>query len=183
MAVDARKVYGLQKSFGKNHVLRGIDVALSQGTVTVLMGANGAGKSTLVKEICGHHRADGGSMMLATPIGIAAMMADSPTLFLSLISIFIGLMAALPACYSASLNLATPNELRGTGIAFFCGTSGLVGMSLGPMVMATASQTFFSENAIGAGIATVMGVCCPLAALLLLSGCKAMREAVTAQEM
>ncbi|WP_292061501.1 sugar ABC transporter ATP-binding protein [Marivita sp. XM-24bin2] len=45
--------------------MRGIDVTLEPGSVTVLMGANGAGKSTLVKVICGHHRADGGTMMLA----------------------------------------------------------------------------------------------------------------------
>lgn len=65
MAGDALKVNGLQKSFGKNHVLRGIDLTLSPGSVTVLMGANGAGKSTLVKVICGHHRGDGGTMTLA----------------------------------------------------------------------------------------------------------------------
>lgn len=65
MAGDALKVSGLQKSFGKNHVLRGIDLALSPGSVTALMGANGAGKSTLVKVICGHHHADGGHMTLA----------------------------------------------------------------------------------------------------------------------
>ncbi|ABG31952.1 sugar ABC transporter ATP-binding protein [Roseobacter denitrificans] len=64
MARDALKVNGLQKSFGKNNVLRGIDLTLSPGSVTVLMGANGAGKSTLVKVICGHHRADGGTVML-----------------------------------------------------------------------------------------------------------------------
>ncbi|MFK7763018.1 MAG: sugar ABC transporter ATP-binding protein, partial [Roseobacter sp.] len=65
MVDTALNVSGLQKSFGRNHVLRGIDLALSPRSVTVLMGANGAGKSTLVKVICGHHRADGGSMTLA----------------------------------------------------------------------------------------------------------------------
>lgn len=65
MAGDALRVNGLQKSFGKNHVLRQIGLALAPGSLTVLMGANGAGKSTLVKVICGHHRADGGTMTLA----------------------------------------------------------------------------------------------------------------------
>lgn len=64
MVNDALKVNGLEKSFGKNYVLRGIDLTLSSGSVTVLMGANGAGKSTLVKVICGHHRADGGTVTL-----------------------------------------------------------------------------------------------------------------------
>lgn len=60
----ALTVSDLQKSFGKNHVLRGIDLSLAPGTVTVLMGANGAGKSTLVKVICGHHPADEGRMTI-----------------------------------------------------------------------------------------------------------------------
>ncbi|MBY5934901.1 sugar ABC transporter ATP-binding protein [Tateyamaria omphalii] len=55
---------GLQKSFGNNHVLRGVDLSLAPGTVTVLMGANGAGKSTLVKVICGQHAVDGGTLSL-----------------------------------------------------------------------------------------------------------------------
>ena len=65
MADHALHVVDLRKSFGQNHVLRGIDLTLAPGSVTVLMGANGAGKSTLVKVICGHHRADGGTMTLA----------------------------------------------------------------------------------------------------------------------
>lgn len=58
-------ISGLEKSFGRNDVLRGIDLSLASGCVTVLMGANGAGKSTLVKVICGHHHADAGLMALA----------------------------------------------------------------------------------------------------------------------
>ncbi|MEM9343556.1 MAG: sugar ABC transporter ATP-binding protein [Pseudomonadota bacterium] len=58
------RIRGLQKSFGKNHVLKGIDLTLEAGSVTVLMGANGAGKSTLVKVICGFHPADAGSLEL-----------------------------------------------------------------------------------------------------------------------
>lgn len=59
------KVSNLEKSFGRNHVLRGIDLELRAGAVTVLMGANGAGKSTLVKVLCGYHFADAGSVSLA----------------------------------------------------------------------------------------------------------------------
>lgn len=56
---------GLTKAFGPNTVLRGVDLDLPAGQVTVLMGANGAGKSTLVKVLCGVHPADGGEVRLA----------------------------------------------------------------------------------------------------------------------
>ena len=59
------KISSLHKSFGQNHVLRGIDLELNSGEILVLMGANGAGKSTLVKVLCGFHQADGGQIELA----------------------------------------------------------------------------------------------------------------------
>ncbi len=58
-------ISGLQKSFGANWVLRGIDLAIPARAVTVLMGANGAGKSTLVKIAAGLHGPDAGEMRLA----------------------------------------------------------------------------------------------------------------------
>ena len=60
----ACKISGIIKSFGPNEVLKEVDLDLTSGTVTVLMGANGAGKSTLVKILCGVHKADAGEIML-----------------------------------------------------------------------------------------------------------------------
>jgi len=68
------KLSGLEKSFGRNHVLRGIDLELRAGEVTALMGANGAGKSTLVKVLCGYHFADAGTITLC---GAAYEPADA----------------------------------------------------------------------------------------------------------
>ncbi len=65
MPAHALKVTGLLKTFGKNRVLRGIDLSLDSGSVTALMGANGAGKSTLVKIVCGYYDADDGEIELA----------------------------------------------------------------------------------------------------------------------
>lgn len=40
---------GLQKSYGKNQVLKGIDLKIERGTMLALLGPNGAGKTTTVK--------------------------------------------------------------------------------------------------------------------------------------
>lgn len=65
MKPNALEIRSMSKAFGANSVLRGIDLDLPGGQVTVLMGANGAGKSTLVKVMCGVHPADAGEMRLA----------------------------------------------------------------------------------------------------------------------
>ncbi len=64
MQTKAVELTGVTKAFGENNVLRGIDLELMAGQVTVLMGANGAGKSTLVKVLCGVHPANAGVIKL-----------------------------------------------------------------------------------------------------------------------
>ena len=43
------EVKGLQKSFGENHVLKGIDIEIDKGEVIVVIGASGSGKSTFLR--------------------------------------------------------------------------------------------------------------------------------------
>ncbi len=43
------KIEGLHKHFGRLHVLRGIDLEVSQGEVVVVIGPSGSGKSTLLR--------------------------------------------------------------------------------------------------------------------------------------
>lgn len=43
------QVSGLKKSYGKNAVLKGIDLTVNKGTMLALLGPNGAGKTTTVR--------------------------------------------------------------------------------------------------------------------------------------
>ena len=60
-AIDARKVV---KNFGETAVLRGLDLSLPPGEVTVLLGSNGAGKSTLLRILAMLTQADSGSVSI-----------------------------------------------------------------------------------------------------------------------
>lgn len=60
----ALKVEGLTKSFGGNHVLRGVSFAAESGQITGLIGPNGAGKSTLANVLSGFTQPDTGEMHL-----------------------------------------------------------------------------------------------------------------------
>ena len=45
------RLENIHKWFGDNHVLRGIDLSVSQGSVVVVIGPSGSGKSTLLRTI------------------------------------------------------------------------------------------------------------------------------------
>ena len=57
-------VEGLQKSFGENHVLRGIDFRVAVGEVVCVIGPSGSGKSTLLRCVNRLEEADGGTILI-----------------------------------------------------------------------------------------------------------------------
>ncbi len=59
--IQFREVY---KSFGATHVLRGIDLDIYPGEITVIIGKSGEGKSVLLKHVIGLLRPDSGQIMV-----------------------------------------------------------------------------------------------------------------------
>ncbi|MCZ8235708.1 MAG: urea ABC transporter ATP-binding subunit UrtE [Inhella sp.] len=58
-------VEGLHQHYGGSHILRGIDLDLRAGEVTVLLGRNGVGKTTLLKTLMGVVPSSQGHIRLA----------------------------------------------------------------------------------------------------------------------
>ena len=60
----AIRVEGLQKSYEKLHVLRGVDFDVARGSIFALLGSNGAGKTTIVRIL---------ATLLKPDVGIASV--------------------------------------------------------------------------------------------------------------
>ncbi|MEK7483535.1 MAG: ATP-binding cassette domain-containing protein [Planctomycetota bacterium] len=68
---DAQKIpiveiKGLQKWYGKRHILNNINMTIPRGAVTLIMGPSGCGKSTLFKILTGEETADAGEVIYRT---------------------------------------------------------------------------------------------------------------------
>jgi len=71
------KVRGLTKSFAGQPVLRGVDLDVPDGSITVIIGRSGGGKSVFLKHLLGLLRPDSGEVMIngtdITHLGARAM--------------------------------------------------------------------------------------------------------------
>jgi len=56
------KVRGLNKTFGPQHVLRGIDLDIERGKTNIIIGGSGQGKSVLMKHLMGLLKPDSGQI-------------------------------------------------------------------------------------------------------------------------
>ena len=55
-------ISNLHKSFGKNNVLKGIDLNFTTPRITAILGPNGSGKTTLIKCLLGMVLPDRGNI-------------------------------------------------------------------------------------------------------------------------
>lgn len=58
------EIRDVHKRFGSHEVLRGVDLAIRPGTVTVIIGRSGGGKSVLLKHIIGLMKPDEGDVLV-----------------------------------------------------------------------------------------------------------------------
>jgi ABC-type transporter Mla maintaining outer membrane lipid asymmetry ATPase subunit MlaF len=61
LAIETRD---LHKAFGRNQVLRGVDLSIPEGVISVVMGPSGTGKSVLLSHVIGLVRPDRGEVLV-----------------------------------------------------------------------------------------------------------------------
>ena len=88
--MDAIKVKGLTKCYGKIEALRDVDLTVPEGPVFGLVGPNGSGKTTLIKVLVGALRPSGGE------VGVLGL---NPTKDRAELRCHIGYMPQCPALY------------------------------------------------------------------------------------
>ncbi len=62
--MDMLRITGLQKNFGDKQVLKGLDLAVPEGSIFGFIGKNGAGKTTTMKAILGLLQMDAGQILV-----------------------------------------------------------------------------------------------------------------------
>ncbi|HKY10051.1 MAG TPA: ATP-binding cassette domain-containing protein, partial [Candidatus Binatia bacterium] len=58
------RVVNLHKTFGKQHVLRGVNLELEAGKITTIIGGSGSGKTVLLKHLNALLLPDRGSVLV-----------------------------------------------------------------------------------------------------------------------
>ena len=105
------EIAGLSKRFGRQDVLRGIDLVVRSERVTAIVGPNGAGKTTLIKTILGLARGDEGTIRIG-----GTVVGDDPA-YRSAIG-YMPQIARFPENLTAAELIAMISDLRrasGTG--------------------------------------------------------------------
>ena len=166
------------------------EIGASLGLMTLL-------SSALGKVICGvvvdwlyargykdaHLRFYAYGMLCSMPFGIIGMISTTPWVFFSCMGFFMLFVAMLAVVSNTAMSMVTPNELRGTTVAFFSATTGMVAMTAGPVLVAMFSRIFFNDESIGSGIAVLIGICIPLSAGFLIRGMPLFKQAVIDAEL
>jgi ABC-2 type transport system ATP-binding protein len=67
--MNVLEAQGIRKSFGRHHVLAGVDLAVPAGDMVAVVGENGSGKSTLLRILAGDLRPDAGGVRTSGRVG------------------------------------------------------------------------------------------------------------------
>jgi MFS family permease len=119
------------------------------------------------------------TVTLACIAGIAGTLQSDPILALALIgaaSFFVTMPLAL---VTVALQTVTPNEMRGLIAGLVVVMNNVVGLALGPTIVALFTDHLFKDPlAVGKSLALTFALVAPIAVVLLISGMRPYRETI-----
>ncbi len=115
-------------------------------------------------------------------IVLVAISANNPYAFLALYGCY-HIMSSFTGVATAAFHLVTPNEYRGQVSASFLLAFNMLGLGLGPSVVAALTTFMFGDpQMVGWSIVLTFVIVMPIASLLLRLGCGPMRREVAEME-
>jgi MFS family permease len=112
------------------------------------------------------------------PAALATLMPNAEASLILLV--FSTFLSSFPvALIIASLQLITPNQMRGQIVSFYFFVANIFGVGLGPTLVAMITDyVYHDEMAIGYSLATATAVITPIVALILWLGLRPYRESL-----
>jgi MFS family permease len=122
------------------------------------------------------------SMVCMTPCAIALGFVTNATAAIVVMSLAVFFSAFQGGISGGTLQLMTPNRMRGQMIAAYLLVATLIGLGFGPTVIAATTDFVFGyDEAIGKSIALCAGILCPTGALILWFGLSHIRHEIDIQ--
>lgn len=122
------------------------------------------------------------SMVCMLPCTVGLGFVSTPTGGIVVMSLAVFFSAFQGGITGGTLQLMTPNRMRGQVMAVYLLVANLIGLGLGPTVLAaTTDYVFGADDAIGQAIALTGAILCPLGAMILLLGMRHIRNEINAQ--
>jgi MFS family permease len=117
-------------------------------------------------------------LVIAVPQVLCTLM---PTAELSLILLGVcTLLSSFPVAVAiASLQIITPNQMRGQVLSFYLFTANILGLGLGPTFVALITDHLYrNEQFVGYSLSTAVAIILPAVAVILWLGLKPFRESL-----
>lgn len=190
VAIFIIPVYGLN-IWGPTYLIRTFDysradagwsfglIMMFAGTLGLLVGGRLADKYFARGTHDAYSRVILASIFCMMPFAVALGFARTPGLALTLLFFATFFSAFQGGIAAGTLQLMTPNEMRGQAAAAYFLSSNLIGLGLGPTVVASFTDFVFKNDAaIGQSLALTAALMCPLAAVIVLSGLRHVRKTI-----
>ncbi len=185
MAVFSLNIWGpeyLVRTFGYSRAEAGLTfgaVMMTAGTLGLLTGGVLADRSFAGGRRDAYSRIILLSMAGMAPFAILLAFVSTPTLGVACLAAAVFFSAFQGGLSGGVMQLMTPNQMRGQAVALFLLTANLLGLGLGPTVVAVLTDFVFrSDAALNKSLALASAILIPLAAVIMLSGLKQVRAAI-----